>query len=119
MDDGEKSEGSTRRSRATVDAFLEGIATASGETFDAEETAATALVRLEAEVAGLKQALSTRGVIGQAMGLLMARQDLTAAEAFACLVETSSHTNVKLREIAASIVHEADANARAKRGRDG
>jgi hypothetical protein len=49
VNDAGTGEGSTRRSRAQVDAFLGGMATASGETFDADETAATALQLLTAE----------------------------------------------------------------------
>jgi hypothetical protein len=115
MDDSERSAGSTRSSRAEVDAFLSGMATASGETFDADETAATALELLRTQNAHLEQALSTRAIIGQATGLIMREQKLTATEAYARLVEMSSRTNVKLREIAARMVHEADARARAAR----
>jgi hypothetical protein len=115
MDDSETSEESTRSSRAEVDAFLGGLAKASGETFDADETAASAVELLRAENAQLKQALSTRALIGQATGLLMREQNLTAAEAYARLVEMSSHTNVKVHTIAARLVHEGDAVARAAR----
>jgi hypothetical protein len=113
MNDSEKQAGFSRSSRAEVDAFLGGMATASGETFDADETAASALELLRAENAQLKQALSTRAMIGQATGLLMSEQKLTATEAYARLVEMSSLTNVKLREVAARLVREADAGARA------
>lgn len=115
MNDDETRHESTRPSRAAVDAFLGEMAAASGETFDADETAATALQLLRVENAGLKQALNTRATIGQATGVLMLEQNLTAKEAFARLVEMSSHTNVKLREIAVRIVHQADARARAAR----
>jgi hypothetical protein len=118
MEDSEKSEASTRSSRAEVDAFLGGMATASGETFDANETAASALELLKVENAQLKQGLSTRAIIGQATGLLMRGQNLTATEAYARLVEMSSHTNVKLREIAARMVHAADGSARDARPKD-
>jgi hypothetical protein len=118
MGDAEQSEGSTRSSRAEVDAFLGGMATASGETFDADETAATAAELLSAENAHLEQALRTRALIGQATGLLMREQKLTATEAFARLVEMSSRTNVKVREIASRMVREADAQARAARSKN-
>jgi ANTAR domain-containing protein len=115
MDDSEQSRGSTRSSRADVDAYLGGMAAASGETFDADETAATALELLRVENAHLEQALRTRAVIGQATGLLMSQQHLTALEAFARLVEISSHTNVKLREVAARLVEEADVRNQSRR----
>lgn len=114
MNDDETRHESTRPSRAAVDAFLGEMAAASGETFDADETAATALQLLRVENAGLKQALNTRATIGQATGVML-EQNLTAKEAFARLVEMSSHTNVKRREIAVRIVHQADARARAAR----
>jgi PIN domain nuclease of toxin-antitoxin system len=115
MDDGEKSQGSTRPSRASTDRFLGGMAAASGERFDADETAATAFVELETENAQLKHGLGTRAVIGQATGLLMGRDALTADEAFAVLVDQSSRRNVKLHEIAAEIVRAAEGGAASAR----
>jgi AmiR/NasT family two-component response regulator len=63
------------------------------------------------EIASLKEALTTRTTIGEAVGLLMHEKTLTADAAFAHLVEVSSRTNVKIREIAAQMVEEADARA--------
>lgn len=63
------------------------------------------------EIEGLNQALTTRKVIGQAIGMLMVQYDLTDDAAFGLLVRTSSHSNVKIRDIAAKMV--ADANAKA------
>ena len=114
MDDRDLDESTTQRLRAAVDALGEMAAT-SGEKFDPDETAASALVDLEAENAQLKIGLSTRAVIGQATGLLMRRYSLTADEAFDRLVKLSSHSNVKLRDVAATIVGEADARTRAAR----
>lgn len=48
----------------------------------------------------LLRAASSRGVIGQAQGILMERYDLTADQAFALLRTASSHRNVRLRTIA-------------------
>lgn len=48
----------------------------------------------------LASAAQTRDLIGQAKGILMERHHITADQAFAVLVRTSQHTNVKLREIA-------------------
>jgi GAF domain-containing protein len=59
----------------------------------------------------LKQALDSRGVIDQAIGILMARRGLTVQLAFAELSRQSQNTNVKLREIAARLVADLDPTA--------
>jgi GAF domain-containing protein len=56
------------------------------------------------EVDHLHQALRTREVIGQAIGLLMAQYQLDTDGAFAFLVRTSSHSNIKVRDIAEQMV---------------
>jgi ANTAR domain len=60
------------------------------------------------EVEGLRRALETRTTIGQAVGIVMNQRSLTAEEAFTHLVELSSHSNTKLRDVAASIVTQAE-----------
>ncbi len=70
-----------------------------------------ALELARAEIANLNEALSTRTTIGEAIGLLMHEKILTAEAAFVHLVELSSHTNIKISEIAARMVEEADARA--------
>lgn len=52
----------------------------------------------------LSQAMDTRAVIDQAIGVMMARTGMTAERAFAELSQRSQNTNVKLREIAAQLV---------------
>ena len=64
------------------------------------------------EIATLKQALESRTVIGQATGMLMIQLGLSAEHAFAHLIERSSHTNIKVRVIATSMVEEATELAR-------
>jgi PAS domain S-box-containing protein len=59
---------------------------------------------LQALVRHLERALSSRAVIEQAKGIVMAHHGGTADEAFAKLVAFSSRQNVKLRELAESIV---------------
>lgn len=54
--------------------------------------------------AGLRQALTTRAVIEQAKGKLMATEGCTDDEAFAIMVRASQRQNVKLREIARRLV---------------
>ena len=56
----------------------------------------------------LQIALGSRKVIGQAIGLVMERYGLTEDRAFAFLARTSSTTNVKLRDVAAELVHQAE-----------
>lgn len=61
------------------------------------------------EVQNLNEALHTRTVIGQAVGLVMERYHLTDERAFAFLTRLSSHRNVKLRVVAQELVGEANA----------
>ena len=60
------------------------------------------------EVSDLREALRARKAIGQAIGLLMERYELTEDRAFAFLTRLSSHRNVKLRQVAAEMVAEAE-----------
>ncbi|PSK85012.1 ANTAR domain-containing protein [Murinocardiopsis flavida] len=52
----------------------------------------------------LRAGYDTRQEIGAAVGVLMERHRLTSDKAFDMLKETSSRTNVKLREVAAEVV---------------
>ena len=52
------------------------------------------------------EALGPREVIGQAVGLLIARHDVDEAAAFEMLVQRSSESHEKVREIAATIVRQ-------------
>jgi GAF domain-containing protein len=52
----------------------------------------------------LGQALASREVIGQAQGILMERERITADQAFDLLRRASQHLNVKLRAIAQQLV---------------
>ncbi len=54
----------------------------------------------------LNEALQTRKVIGEAIGILMERHTMNEDHAFAFLVRASSHTNIKLRDIAQQLVDE-------------
>jgi GAF domain-containing protein len=54
--------------------------------------------------ANLYGALATREVIGQAQGILMERERITADQAFDVLRRASQHLNRKLREVAADLV---------------
>jgi GAF domain-containing protein len=63
------------------------------------------------EVDNLTQALRSRTVIGQAIGLVMAQYGIGEDAAFAFLRRASSHGNIKLHDIAQDIVDEANARA--------
>lgn len=56
------------------------------------------------EIGNLAEAVRTRTLIGQAVGIVMERYQLNDERAFAFLQRMSSHSNVKLREIAQGIV---------------
>jgi hypothetical protein len=56
------------------------------------------------EVENLNEALRTRTIIGQAVGIVMERFGLSDDRAFAFLTRLSNHRNVKLRLVAQEIV---------------
>jgi GAF domain-containing protein len=58
---------------------------------------------------GLHEALHTRKVIGQAIGIVMERFEINEDRAFAFLVRASSHSNTKLRVIAQELVDQWNA----------
>lgn len=55
----------------------------------------------------LEEALSTRGVIEQAKGILIARQGCSADQAFQLLVGMSQRRHVKVRDLAGELVEQA------------
>jgi GAF domain-containing protein len=64
------------------------------------------------DVAGqLRQALGSRAVIDQAIGLIMARRGISAEQAFQQLSRESQNSNVKLRDIATRLVHDLGSGA--------
>jgi AmiR/NasT family two-component response regulator len=66
--------------------------------------AQAALALAEARRAGqLRQALSSRDVIGQAKGILMERHRITADEAFTMLSWHSQQANQKLADVARTL----------------
>ncbi|WP_433280597.1 GAF and ANTAR domain-containing protein [Micromonospora sp. CA-244673] len=52
----------------------------------------------------LTDAMASRSVIDQALGVVMGQQRCTAAEAFTLLRQASQHRNRKLRDVAAEII---------------
>jgi hypothetical protein len=60
------------------------------------------------EVNTLMAAIATRKVIGEAIGVVIERNDLDEERAFEFLMRVSQDSNVKLRDVAAQIVEMAD-----------
>ena len=52
----------------------------------------------------LRSSLTSRTVIDQALGIIMAREHCTQSRAFAILRSASQNSNVKLRDIAGAVV---------------
>src|SRR3954452_25293392 len=65
---------------------------------------------LARERANLNEALQSRKMIGQAIGIIMERYDMNEDRAFAFLVRASSHANIKLRAIAQELVDQHNAS---------
>jgi GAF domain-containing protein len=99
------------------------------KAFGADEVAAATLLAAQAAVCvanvraheacvtrieQLQEALETRVVIEQAKGILMERHALDDLTAFDRLKDSSQHTNVKLRAVAADVVAEVVARSRSK-----
>jgi len=63
------------------------------------------------EVQTLREAVQTRQLIGQAVGVVMERYNLNDQRAFAFLTRLSSTRNVKLRVVAQEVVDELGADA--------
>lgn len=57
----------------------------------------------------LNEALQTRTIIGQAIGIVMERYEIDEDRAFAFLVRASSTGNIKLRAVAQQLVNEGNA----------
>lgn len=82
------------------------------DRFDSEDQAAAHVVARHAAVAiaaarkeeNLWQAVDARQSIGQAQGILMERFDLDPDKAFQVLVRYSRNNNIKLRDVATSLI---------------
>ena len=86
--------GATDRAQGQLFATLARLALDSAEARAADDTRA----------ANLAEALRTRELIGQAQGILMERERITADQAFDVLRRASQRMNVKLREVAVTLV---------------
>lgn len=75
-----------------------------GVVFAAHASVALNAAQTEEE---LRAAIVTRDVIGQAKGILMARQHVSADEAFVILRKASQRLNLKLRDVAGTVASQA------------
>jgi AmiR/NasT family two-component response regulator len=82
------------RAKATILASLAGLALSAAHSHEDEERRADSL----------HVALSTRETIGEALGILMERERITADQAFDILRRASLHLNIKLQEVAQNLV---------------
>jgi GAF domain-containing protein len=82
------------RARGQLLAALAALAFTSAQSHEDEERRAT----------NLHAALDTREVIGQAQGILMERERISAEQAFDILRLASQHLNLKLRAVAQALV---------------
>jgi GAF domain-containing protein len=90
---------------STVARTIDPDVLATAELFAASAALALGKARQEED---LYSALSTRKVIGQALGLLMERYELDEDRAFQYLARVSQHSNHKLRDVAAEMVQQAN-----------
>ena len=78
------------------------------QVFGASASAALALAARQSSAAALtgqlREALASRAVIDQALGIVMAQERCTSTEAFAVLRNASQNRNTRLRDIAHQIV---------------
>jgi hypothetical protein len=65
---------------------------------------ARSAIAYASQIDGLHDAITTRQLIGQAVGIMMERFDLSAEHAFAFLARLSSTRNVKMRVIAQEVI---------------
>jgi hypothetical protein len=86
--------GATDRAQGELFATLARLALDSAEHREVEDSNA----------ANFAAALLTREVIGQAQGILMERERITSDQAFHVLRRASQHMNIKLREVAETLV---------------
>jgi len=86
--------GALDRARGLLLGSLAAVALSAALTHEADQQHADSIIA----------ALATRELIGQAQGILMERDRITADQAFDLLRRASQHLNVKLREVARRLV---------------
>lgn len=73
---------------------------------------ARAYAKAQAVIEQLQEALQSRDVIGQAKGIIQAREGVDADQAFERLRDMSQHRNVKLRDLAKAVVESPEETLR-------
>lgn len=86
------------------DPFDEGLMRLFTEAAGAAITNARRWQQSRSTIAQLERALTSRAVIDQAKGMLMALHGCTADEAFDLLVNQSQHRNIKVHDVAKQLV---------------
>jgi GAF domain-containing protein len=86
--------GMADRAKATILASLASLALAIAHSHEDEER----------RTVNFQTALRSREIIGEAMGILMERERISADQAFGILRRASQHLNIKLREVAQNLV---------------
>lgn len=94
--------GATDRAQGQLFATLARLALDSAEERAADDKRAGHLI----------EALRTREMIGQAQGILMERERITADQAFDVLRRASQHMNLKLREVAENLIETGESPER-------
>lgn len=88
------------RAQGLLFAIYAGLALAQAQAQEAEES----------KIDNLRSALASREIIGQAQGILMQREKITAEQAFQLLRRSSQHLNRKLRSVAQDVVDTGQVN---------
>ncbi|MEO6628724.1 MAG: GAF and ANTAR domain-containing protein [Aquihabitans sp.] len=65
----------------------------------------------ELRLVNLHRALATRELIGQAQGILIERERITGDQAFDVLRRASQHLNIKIREVASTLIETGETPA--------
>lgn len=106
----------SRHTRGSLNLYSRNLGALSDVAFLAElfSEHARGAVAYARQVDGLREAITSRQLIGQAVGIVMERFDLPEEHAFAFLTRLSNDRNVKLRVIAREILD--DREARRSRG---
>jgi GAF domain-containing protein len=86
--------GVVARAKAAILASLAGLALTVAQSHDDEER----------RILNFQAALTSREIIGEALGILMERERISADQAFDVLRRASQHLNIKLREVAQNLV---------------
>ncbi|MCX2955091.1 ANTAR domain-containing protein [Lentzea sp. NEAU-D7] len=97
---------------AAFDPFDEGLMRLFTAAASATITSAQRWRHSQDRVRQLEQALESRAVIEQAKGVLMAVHTCDADEAFRMLVDKSQRANIKLRDVAATLLESASRPAK-------